>query len=283
MIFPPYNAYEWLSLQKYATMGESLLVSKITSHNLRGLAPDIARFLQNTMLDLDALNTMLRAFKSQVSVRELACDWLKNNEDRWRAWIPVATECGNGFGLYSKDKGFVATREEASTCAACLPGTYSMHVNLQDSLGPTRMCKSCQAGQQQPAAASMECEACPAGTFKSLESDKNCQACAQGWFQDEAGARNCKKCPENTTTLVRGATNSTDCVCMAGTIDAGDVSKGFSDCVTCMKGLDCPAGSTLASLRGGAMEGPAILPGRVARNAWCAYMICVHHLEGWLC
>ena len=259
VIFPPHSAYEW-SLQRYATMAEALKVSKIASPILAVLAPEVARFLQNSILELDAMNSMLRAFKSQVAVREIACQWLRNNEPRWRRWIPVATECGNGFGLFNEaTRSFVETHEAASTCAACLPGTYSAYVNLES--GETRICKACPAGQQQPAAASMECEPCPAGTSKPLESQQSCQLCPLGSFQDEEGAWNCKQCPETTTTVFLGAKDSADCVCMAGTIDLANESKGSSDCVACMEGLQCPAGATVASLLGETMDGLVILPG----------------------
>ncbi len=47
-------------------------------------------------------------------------------QERWLRWIPDARECELGFGLYDESgRVFVATREAASTCRACLPGTHS--------------------------------------------------------------------------------------------------------------------------------------------------------------
>ena len=47
---------------------------------------------------MDEVNDMMRTWKanSSASRHEVACDWLKNNEKRWRSWIPDPTVCNRG-------------------------------------------------------------------------------------------------------------------------------------------------------------------------------------------
>ena len=80
-------------------------------------------------LEMAEVDDMMRISKaSGASRHDVACDWLKSHEARWRPWIPDATACNRGFGLYDEAaKIFTTTRQGANTCRACPPGMFSQH------------------------------------------------------------------------------------------------------------------------------------------------------------
>ena len=54
-------------------------------------------------LEMAEVDDMMRISKaSGASRHDVACDWLKSHEARWRPWIPDATACNRGFGLYDE-------------------------------------------------------------------------------------------------------------------------------------------------------------------------------------
>ena len=73
---------------------------------------------------MTSLPNVLKVFICQsqtIQILNIVCD---------QGWIPVPTDCESGFGLYDEvSEEFVAerarSREAASTCRACLPGTHS--------------------------------------------------------------------------------------------------------------------------------------------------------------
>ncbi|CAK8993649.1 unnamed protein product [Durusdinium trenchii] len=269
LVFPPYNAYEWNERQVYTTAGEETPSSKLISHDLEFLAPDIVKLLGSGTFDINAVNSMMAEQKgSGLSRKKVACNWLKANEERWRPWIPVETACSLGFGLYDETKDRFATlRAGATTCRACLPGTYSM--KIVDSVGVTYVCEACPPGQQQRGAGAVVCEPCPLGTSKGYQSIENCAPCQAGKYQDQEGTLMCKDCPNSTTTVLLGVTMLSDCVCKEGTMDVNDAGQSTfavsKECVECTEGIRCPDGATLKGLQVGqnvtGFSGPAILEG----------------------
>ena len=269
LVFPPYNAYEWNERQVYTTAGEETPLSKLISHDLEFLAPDIVKLLGSGTFDINAVNSMMAEQKgSGLSRKKVACNWLKANEERWRPWIPVETACSLGFGLYDETKDRFATlRAGATTCRACLPGTYSM--KIVDSVGVTYVCEACPPGQQQRGAGAVVCEPCPLGTSKGYQSIENCAPCQAGKYQDQEGTLMCKDCPNSTTTVLLGVTMLSDCVCKEGTMDVNDAGQSTfavsKECVECTEGIRCPDGATLKGLQVGqnvtGFSGPAILEG----------------------
>ena len=185
---------------------------------------------------------------SGSSAHEVACRWLKQNTPRWKTWIPNPTSCNLGFGLYDEQsEEFVGSRSLATTCKACIPGTFSSL--LVDTISRTYVCLTCEAGTEQFGAGEVSCQSCPAGKFKAFQSREECALCARSFYQDEMGALGCKKCPEGTTTLLLGAKKLSQCVCSAGSIDVANEDSQAQRCELCQKGLSCPEGSTVELLK----------------------------------
>ena len=125
LIFPAHNAYAW-SIGDLTSAGDSLRLANIVSYDMGFLAPDLLELLEKSRLDIDTIYDLMRKRKAmQASPREVACQWLKDNEQRWRPWIPDPTACSRGFGLYNElEEDFCQSRANAESCKACLPGTY---------------------------------------------------------------------------------------------------------------------------------------------------------------
>ena len=53
--------------------------------------------------ELPEVQDMLLEYQTLGSdeIRRVACNWMKNNEERWRSWVPAETDtnCLSGFGL----------------------------------------------------------------------------------------------------------------------------------------------------------------------------------------
>ena len=116
-----------LSLTTPTTAASAIPVAKIATKDLQAMAPDIMKLLEASLFDLEAVDSMMLNMKSNSVTREqAACDWLKGNTDRWNSWIPKATKCNPGFGVYDDvTDTFTAERATATTCRACLPGMFS--------------------------------------------------------------------------------------------------------------------------------------------------------------
>eukprot|EP00435_Cladocopium_sp_Y103_P056223 s396_g18.t3 len=254
VIFPEHNAYAH-SQGDLTTASSQTPLAKLTSHDLGYLAPDLFKLLENSAFDMDTIYDLMRERQAtEEQPREIACRWLKNHGARWLEWIPDPTLCIRGFGLYdATTESFSPSRASASTCKACLPGTYSKL--FKDDWGITHVCEECSAGSQQPAAGEVSCNPCPAGTFKEVASTEDCAPCPAGYYQNEVGAQTCKKCPNGTTTILLRATLFSDCVCIAGSIDVSGPGNEVQ-CVTCGEGLSCADGSTLEGLKLGHQKGP---------------------------
>ena len=136
LVLPPFNAYAW-SQADYTTAASAVPVAKIATKDLQAMAPDISKLLEASLFDLEAVDSMMLNMKSNSVTREqAACDWLKANTDRWKSWIPKATQCNPGFGLYDDATDtFTAERATATTCRACLPGMFSKALGEGSILG----------------------------------------------------------------------------------------------------------------------------------------------------
>lgn len=263
LVLPPFNAYAW-SQSDYTSAASAIPVAKIATKDLQAMAPDIMKLLEASLFDLEAVDSMMLNMKSNsVTRKQAACDWLKGNTDRWKSWIPKATKCNPGFGVYDDvTDTFTAERATATTCRACLPGMFSKA--FMDDDGSTYICEACPAGQQQLGAGAMDCDACPAGTAKADQSTEECAPCAAGEYQDEKGALQCKMCPPGTTTMILGMKSISGCGCQAGSIDVSDLNSPdrlAANCIDCSEGLTCPMMSTVpALLAGSSPNGAAFTP-----------------------
>ncbi|KAI8848420.1 hypothetical protein BC829DRAFT_214698 [Chytridium lagenaria] len=69
--------------------------------------PDAAEFLNKFEIQDDEVNLMLLEIANNISYTDAACNWLRNNEARWSAWIPpppkTFDKCPTGTGRYLLD------------------------------------------------------------------------------------------------------------------------------------------------------------------------------------
>eukprot|EP00438_Fugacium_kawagutii_P028934 Skav208520 [mRNA] locus=scaffold1322:217813:223527:- [translate_table: standard] len=51
-----------------------------------------------------------------MSFYEASCQWIRNNRDRWGAWVSGALSCSSGNGLADAAGAFLTSRENARIC-----------------------------------------------------------------------------------------------------------------------------------------------------------------------
>ena len=75
-----------------------------------------SHFLFVSFQRLDQLNAILLEQKqTSDSWFNVTCTWLKNNQDTWSNWIPDASQCFAGFGLYDETmQEFTNTRNTSN-------------------------------------------------------------------------------------------------------------------------------------------------------------------------
>lgn len=93
VLFPPNNAYEW-SQSIYTTGAVAVPVVKLNSYDISSMSPTLAKLVENSELDLDAVNSMmLDKVQNSLTREQAACAWLKSNEDRWKATRLSRAQC----------------------------------------------------------------------------------------------------------------------------------------------------------------------------------------------
>eukprot|EP00439_Symbiodinium_sp_Y106_P028617 s1669_g3.t1 len=68
-----------------------------------------------------------RVEQGQATLLSSACEWLQNNTELWKAWVPDVTSCFPGHGLFG-DGTFVSYWQSsygAVTCSPCSPGKFA--------------------------------------------------------------------------------------------------------------------------------------------------------------
>ncbi|CAK9078696.1 unnamed protein product [Durusdinium trenchii] len=250
--FPPFDRMATLRGDK-RTAPSDMSLDKYVSKDLSVLAPEAQGLAEAFLLDLQTVNDMLLdLITTGDSYRDVACRWLRANEDLWRSWLPDPTACYAQFGLYHlTSRQFVKDREDMRNlvCKACPSGTYSK--KLVDRKGLTNICESCPIGTAQASGASLACEPCNSGYYQDINGSTSCKRCGIGKYQDGEGEDGCKPCPVGTTTLGFGSKSSSDCVCHEHYINVETEHTAVAKCMACTEGLHCPLGSSLESLKSG--------------------------------
>ncbi|CAK9062708.1 unnamed protein product [Durusdinium trenchii] len=244
-------------------------------------APKVKNFVRMINFELPEVQDLWRQTGSKSDV---ACRWLKENQDRWKAWIPDDTNCLEGFGVVDeKNQAFLNSREGAVSCGLCTPGRSSQEV--EDDKGKTYRCAECEPGALGSTNGMEDGGVHDGGRGEpspkllyfvrevpqrrhmvedimrkvgwlvlSMMSDAwgsiMCEPCGQGFYQDSVGHSMCKACPAGRTTKLLGATGLKDCVCQAGSIE----EEG--QCVPCGTGIACPLGSQLEDLKSNSESDP---------------------------
>lgn len=193
-----------------------------------------------------------------------ACQWVKDNQVRWKQWIPIATSCKRtqGYGMVTEFGEFVSTRlPDAAGCALCVPGRFADAYSDDD--GNSAICNTCPQGAAQDRGAQTACTECEAGTY-SLPTGTRCDRCRRGTYQPNISQTSCLSCLEPQTTSTVGSTSQEACICPAGTYrpchdfdDGGALrpecgcdtslyvpaSSVGQRCLPCPEGMECPEGS----------------------------------------
>lgn len=177
----------------------------------------------------------------------MACRWILSNRLRWEKWIPKQTTCIPGFGLVDAAGSFVSSRNEATGCGLCTPGSQSLP--LSDEIGRTYRCDFCDLGSYQESSGETLCISCPLGRIAAERGRSQCEACPPGSYADASGLHACSPCGSLWTTSrriqqgtageqwiqIEGAVSSSYCRCIPGWF-----LSGTKTCQKCTEGANCP-------------------------------------------
>ncbi|CAE7235353.1 unnamed protein product [Symbiodinium sp. CCMP2592] len=234
--FPRHSAREWqrgVASSMSATWSNSMIAHK----DLGELAPDFQELLRRMRFYGEDYEHVSLAISTQVdqgqaTLLSLACEWLQNNTEVWKAWVPVVTSCFPGHGLFG-DGSFVSSRDNATTCRPCPPGSYSSPFY---DYADTAQCQQCSPGYWQSSYGAVTCSPCSPGKFANDTGSTLCNDCAQGQYQSAASSSSCEVCDILQTTSIRGATEQSQCICKPGSF------RGATGCELCSTGLRCEGG-----------------------------------------
>lgn len=262
MFFPDHNPGEWDVGVKTSMPAEEPLWAYYKP-GVDSAAPKVFLVLSNMALYDDdmthLLNEVVRLRTQGVVsniVDTVACNWLNNNVARWRAWIPIATECTRslGFGMTAENGTFVLDRAHATGCTLCSPGKYAS--SYADDVGQSAVCLACPSGSAQDRGGQTECAECAAGTYR-VDSGVRCSPCGKGTYQPAVAQDSCLTCMSPMTTVTVGSDTQELCICPAGTFQpclgggtrsecacpASFYTSSSSRCVECPEGMYCNEGS----------------------------------------
>eukprot|EP00439_Symbiodinium_sp_Y106_P085235 s126_g27.t3 len=250
--FPPYSAQEWAQ-GNMKTAASGTYISKAVSSNFANQAPRVRDFIANINFELAELMNLLLTIASGTLRYDVACQWVRDNKQRWQDWLPIETNCIIGFGIADAAGKFVADRANATRCEVCPTGRFSQeHL---DNTSATRRCVRCSPGTAQEKSAATSCTPCPPGGYTDTHGRETCNVCDQGSYQPLEGQTGCISCDEVRTTRLLAASRHEDCVCKQDLIEDSGL------CARCGEGLSCPVGSTVERLRNGSSEEkPEVLP-----------------------
>ena len=121
--FAPHNKREY-ARGLYVSDDSSIEVATLVSGDLAVLAPSVMTFADNIFISLDQLNGILLDQKTTSDTwEEVTCRWIKANRAVWQSWIPDASECSPGFGLFdSVLEEFADVRADATNKIVCQAG-----------------------------------------------------------------------------------------------------------------------------------------------------------------
>ena len=82
IIYPPHNAYAF-SQGDESSSTETFPLATMVSYDLEFLAPDVLEFFKKSAIDIDTIYKMMAELRAgTTSPHEIACQWLKSNEQR---------------------------------------------------------------------------------------------------------------------------------------------------------------------------------------------------------
>lgn len=264
MFFPDHNPGLW-EVGNKVTMAVAEPLYSYYKPGIDSAAPKVYQLMSSMRLFDDdmirLLNDVVAARSQGITdyVEHVACNWVQNNGPRWRAWIPIATECTRslGFGLVTDDGTFVQDRSLATGCSLCTPGRFAS--TYSDNVGQSAVCIECPNGTAQDRGGQTECVECAAGTYR-VPSGIRCSPCKKGTYQPQGAQDSCLSCSSPMTTVTVGSDTQDMCICPAKTYrPCYDVDNNGSlrsecrcgtgfytqggRCVGCPDGMVCEEGS----------------------------------------
>ena len=115
----------------FRTASSDVKIAKVVSSHLRTSAPRVRMFVKRLSLEAGQLLQLLEGSTFEASiedrwivVRQSACQWIKNN-DVWKKWMPVATDCTLGPGLADAQGLPVMSLAESVDCQICPASRFS--------------------------------------------------------------------------------------------------------------------------------------------------------------
>eukprot|EP00928_Gymnodinium_smaydae_P093734 TRINITY_DN7803_c1_g2_i1.p1 TRINITY_DN7803_c1_g2~~TRINITY_DN7803_c1_g2_i1.p1 ORF type:complete len:1196 (-),score=101.03 TRINITY_DN7803_c1_g2_i1:185-3772(-) len=239
ILFPEADQIAWISGDKSYLM-QTVKLWKFVAPSFKGAAPDVAVMLDRLQISKKHMDEALLSVKlSNLTIEELACQWVKTNKRQWSAWIPSPDECVPGQGIIGSDGNFVENSSLAVGCRWCVPGRWS------EPKLDVYYCSLCQPGTASSLPGQTECYSCRMGTFSAEAGSNQCSLCAVGTYQSRDQSTACEACAHHLTTELPGTAHMERCVCNAGTFRALQNSSVASDvhCRKCPPGMVCPVGS----------------------------------------
>lgn len=238
--FPRHNPKEWAAGDKKTSLASSYIANMVSA-DLATKAPKVRSFMLNVRFSLLEIQAMLMDISLGDSKEKVACEWIKDNMDVWKEWIPVSTKCLAGFGMVDSEGEYLSDRENATGCDICKAGTFS--AKFSDDRGKTFRCMPCTPGFSQENTYSSKCEPCARGMVSKNFGSESCTPCGVGEYQPNQAQTTCLPCNKTRTTRLLGATSQQECVCEAGFIEDGGLQ-----CIPCPQGVLCPLGSKISKL-----------------------------------
>ena len=166
---------------------------------MRITAPQVRAFVQKMEVDEDQTLGLMAAVGEETwtqvekwrGAQQGCCEWLKANRDVWTTWLPVATDCTEGFGIADIRGMPVMSLAEAVNCQICPAGTFS---ELYEDGGFTYRCQPCNPGYHQTRAGQISCIPCNPGTHSADAGQAFCSPCSRGSFMNLSAATSCFPC-----------------------------------------------------------------------------------------
>lgn len=235
------------------------IVWKAVTPSLRTYCPVGYEALKAFTLTNDDHEGMLFDYYFQgSSIRQVACDWVRQHEDVWRPWFANLqdAECprydGQQCGGASRGACVYKEPPYPEGLCECLPGFSGAACESDEALecppgsgvtikGGAIVCEVCGAYEYSPSYDHSGCLSCPLGWFQLGENASACEPCPQSTYQPEK-QRECVPCPQGLSSPP-GASKCD--VCAPGYFR----DDPPAECIPCPLGATCEWNTTVRSMR----------------------------------
>ncbi|CAJ1328795.1 unnamed protein product, partial [Effrenium voratum] len=218
IVFPRHSPSAWARGDQSTAMPD-IYIAKMASNNLQQKAPRVQQFVANINFELPEVQNLMLELKraGEGSARNVSCQWMKDNRNKWESWVPIDTACLEGFGLIDGQGAFLDNRPDATGCGLCPAGRASEEV--VDADGRTFRCAQCPPGHYQSKNYSTSCERCPQGSLSNSYGNVECQCEEPTTTSTTSTTASCPICPAcpsslSRTTRLLGAIGLVNLICL---------------------------------------------------------------------